>query len=143
MSILTEFFVATPAQALALAGTGPEGSGLPTLLATSIDPVRLSALHEVLTGAADGGEDDVLGPELGPTDPDGPWLLPFRPDAVTALAAIPDQGLPEAARAWGASEDMEDLGVDPVDLLDITASLRDLARAAGRDGHGLYLWISL
>jgi hypothetical protein len=143
MSILTEFFVATPAQALELAGSGPEGMGLPALLATSIDPVRLSALHEVLTGAADGSEDDVLGPEVGPVGADGPWLLPFLPGAVAALAAIPDEDLDEIARGWGATEDMEDLGVDPVDLREITTSLRDLARAAGRDGHGLYLWMSL
>jgi hypothetical protein len=38
---------------------------------------------------------------------------------------------------------MEDLGVDPDGLLGITTSLRDLARAARRDGLGLYLWMSL
>ncbi|MFF2622745.1 hypothetical protein [Oerskovia jenensis] len=158
MSILTEFFVTSPDRALELASTGPEGTGLPSLPATSIDPVRLSALHEVLTGGtgttgthdAEGTtfaetttEDDVLGDELGPADTDGPWLLPFLPGAVAALAAITDEDLADVAQRWGATEDMEDLGVDPDDLLEITTSLRDLARAARRDGLGLFLWMSL
>ena len=146
MSILTEFFVASPDRALEVSGSGPEGAGRPALLATSIDPVRLSALHEVVTGtsgAADLTEDGVLGPELGPPDADGPWLLPFLPDAVAALAAVTDEDLAEVTRGWGVTEDMEDLGVDPDDLLGITTSLRDLARAARRDGLGLYLWMSL
>jgi hypothetical protein len=141
MGVLTEFFVATAAQAAAASLTGPHEHEVPAMLAKSIDPVKVATLYE-LAARLDDPLDDVDDP-VDVDRPDGPWLVVIRDEVATGIAALPDDRLAAVSDAWAATEEWDLDGAAAGLLVPVVRELRDLARQAQPPTHRLYLWMSL
>ncbi|MFF4379120.1 hypothetical protein [Kitasatospora sp. NPDC001547] len=88
-------------------------------------------------------------PQPGPSGPwdgddpwaTGPWVTELGAAARDALAAVPDERVPEAVARWAEAEEW--YGADPSDLLPLAEELIALARRARAAGERLYCWICL
>ncbi|MBD0675259.1 hypothetical protein [Streptomyces sp. CBMA156] len=164
MGVLTDYFRAADAATVVRALELTEG-GLPPLggegsfdgvEAKGVDPdVVLGQLVAVVLGepwrtglvteTAVWPATPAPGPS-GPADEDdpwatGPWVTELGAAARDALAAIPDERVPEAVGRWAEAEEWD--GADPSDLLPLAEELIALARRARAAGERLYCWICL
>lgn len=141
VGVLTEFFVADADQAAALAVPGPLDSDVPTLLAKSIDPVKVATLYQIAAGLTE--EVDETDDPVDTKRPEGPWLVVIRDEVTSAFAAVSDDLLPSVSQQWAATEEWTLDGGTANDLLPVVRGLRDLARQAQPPDRRLYLWMSL
>ncbi|MEV0156659.1 hypothetical protein AB0H57_23435 [Micromonospora sp. NPDC050686] len=145
MGILTDYFAATPEQALAAIDRGP-GDELTPLRAKFLEPFVLGGQlwAAVRHGALDASDDDLSagGERVDGNDDEGPYLIRLVDDFVAELAALPDDRVDEVATVWaGAGEWMGE--PEPGFLVELVHELRRVARRAETDGVGAYCWMCL
>jgi hypothetical protein len=140
MGILTDFFVADAAQALALAVDGP-GSEVPAVMAKSVDSVKLATLYRLVTGGHP-VIDEVEAPIATDLE-DGPWLTVISDRVTVALGQLPDHRIDEVADAWTATDEWRADRAAREDIRVLLRDLRDLARQAEPPARRLYLWTCL
>lgn len=143
MGILTDFFIASPAELASrnLQLLPHQENGLQTVEAKNIDPTALALWEEVLTG--------IRPPELDYQTslagifnggPDGAWVGIVRNELVAAIASASDDQLMDVAVAWAREERMED---EEVEIAQLFKELRALAIEARASRRQMYLWTSL
>ena len=123
------------------------GPAWPGLAVRGYDPmVTMGTLEALLT---DRPYDEVTadprwGGAPGPADEDS-GVVSLTDTLRNAIAAASDEALAAAAEPWSRTEELRQDGDDvPVaDHLDFLRRLRELARTAVADGHGLYCYYEL
>ena len=144
MGIIADFFIATPADALAYEASLSNR-------AASIEKYQ-PAEYRNLTGLEFGILWAMLEEEQWSIDKhslvqvhfgdDGEtWLMLFPEPLVSVLAAIDDSQLPDIAKRWSEIEELSFW--TPKDTLDVLKDVRGLALRSQETGTGLYLWGSL
>lgn len=68
------------------------------------------------------------------------WLFRFPEPFLSRLSSLDSSEIGRAAKAWAATEELQ---CEPSDIEPVIRELARLAKAATRDGKGLYLWGSL
>lgn len=141
MGVLTEYFVATPAEAAACTVVGPAaGIGLVVRLKGVEPAVLLGQLWAAINRTNYSMEYDTTD-ELIAGDDDGPWTVAIKPAFITALASVTDEAAPGLAAIWSAAEEWWGSG-DPVLLTETIIQLRDLAAACTNETH-LFVWLAV
>jgi hypothetical protein len=141
VGVLTDFFIATADQAVAVSLSGPQDRDLPAVLAKWIHPLRLATLYAIAEGHGDTEvEVDI------PVDvdrPDGPWLFAIRDEVTAAIAAVTDERLDSVGNAWAMTEEWQRDRGPASEVISIFRELRDLARRADPPAQRMYLWMCL
>ena len=142
MYLLSDFFIATPAELVAFDRTKSPVLCFPTVLGRGagheelLDLFRLVAdgwrLHESLP--AD-GQDIAL------EDADNPCLLQVPHAVVENLGLAHDDQLAEWAAAWASTKSWLEDGFPPSKLPSLMKDLAKLARQAEASGSSMYVWI--
>jgi hypothetical protein len=138
MSVLSDFFVATPDTAKLYVGHEP----FPTAhycQYKSLTPLQAAQILAVLRGTP--YHVSLIGefPLVDEKTEDGPWTVKVPDDMVTRLAELQDVEVQTQSVAW-AVETKEELAWTPVEFEPIVRDLVRLARAARADGKSMYLW---
>lgn len=144
MSIISDFIVATPADARTYAQWTAGGEAAAPDRYTvagynGLTDLEISTLWAVLAGEEWDIDEHELPGEPGDEDEES-MLSRFPPPLVNALAALEDPALAGIARQW--SSQAEELEWEPEALLPVLSDLRRLARLAKGEGKHLYLWSS-
>lgn len=141
--MLSDFFVATPAEALRYANRIEEeddGEEIERLLQPAqykgITELEIGTLWAILEGREwdvnkHMPEDVCLGEE-GES-----WLHRFPVELANLLAGLDGAVLKRTAVAWAETDELD---CDAADLKPLLEDLKALARQAGPDGKALYLW---
>ncbi|MFG2053473.1 hypothetical protein ACGFI9_05500 [Micromonospora sp. NPDC048930] len=145
MGILTDYFAASPEQALAATDTGP-GDELAPLRCKFLEPtVLVGRLWAAIRhGDLDLAVEDLSTDEarVDGNDDEGPYLLRLKPAFVSELAALQDERMDDVAAAWRTAEEW--MGEPDAKLVaEIVGELRRVARRAVADGVHAYCWICL
>lgn len=143
MGILTDYFAATPEQALAIGDTGP-GDELAPLRSKFLEPyVLVGALWEVLRHGHLGSPRRDLqagGERVDGNDDEGPYMIRLEPEFVAELAALPDDRIAAVAAGWVTAEEW--MGEPELEVVaQLVGELRRVARQAVADGVDAYCWI--
>lgn len=145
VGILTDYFAASPEQALAAVDTGP-GDELAPFRGTFIEP---SALVGRLWAAIRHGDLDLAAQDFSTdearvddNDDEGPYLLRLKPAFVGEVAALPNERIDDVAAVWRTAEEWMG-GPDEKLVAEIVGELRRVARRAVARDVDAYCWICL
>jgi hypothetical protein len=113
------------------------------LQAKWLDPVILSRLETVLTGATfeemlpaiSGGYQRMDNPK------EGPWLTGVRPSLAAALAGAVENDVPRIAAEWAKAEEMA--GWSAQDVQWLVAELSRLARIGQATSREMFVWMCM
>ena|SRR5215470_1813500 len=145
MSILSDLFVADPADALRYETEAVRAHERPSWVRGRAQFTGLIDLHyEVLWAAVDGRTwqpDSHSLEELSMRKDGGAWLFRFPPSFVATLAAIDAGKLDPVADRWIESGELH--GATAAEVLPVLHELTQLARLAQAGGKDLFLWGSL
>jgi hypothetical protein len=141
--MLSDFFVATPAEALRYANRideADDGEEIERLLQPAqykgITGLEIGTLWAILEGREWDAEKhmpaDVCLAEDGEI-----WLHRFPAELSQLLAHLDGAALKVTMAAWAATEELD---CSPEDLKPVLEDLRSLARQAGDNGKSVYLW---
>jgi len=152
MDMVTDYFVATPERAMALAEWGPAGEDVPKLenkvIEHSVFGSILWAIIEDSPATAESGSPfdldrfDASGPLMALSEEQTSGLDQIADGFVRALATLPDERITAVAARWAAAEEWG-RPYEPGELDDTVRGLRDLAREAHLPDQHMYLWWSI
>jgi len=142
MYLLSDFFIATPAELVAFDRTKSPVLCFPTVLGRGADYNELFCLFRLVADGwwlaessdADKGEDAF-------DDAVYPLLLRVPPDVVESLGLADDDQLAEWAAAWASTKSWLEDGFPPAKLPFLMKDLAKLARQAAATGSSMYVWI--
>jgi len=139
MSILTEIFVSSPADAQRYESLQPKRSGGPFELVQfkGLTNLEFGTLWAIITGEEFDFDQHAL-ESIAP--PKETWLLRFPTSFVQELAALTTARIEEVAAAWA---DTEELQWDPSEAQEVIVELVRLAKLAISPSKGLFFWGSL
>jgi len=145
MSLLSDFFVATPAAMQAFAAEQSPVNSFPTLQAGAVEAVKLVTLQCIIDGSSFEEHADKLDALIvrSADEDEGPWVLTVPDVVVAALAQANEKQIAQYGSAWAATEEWELDGVEPDEIIDLLKQLAPLARLAAQEGKKMYLWVSL
>ena len=144
MGITADFFVATPADALAyeasLSNRAASIEKYQPVEYKNLTGLELGILWSMLEGEEWSIEKhDLVHVHFG--DGGETWLMLFPDPLVALLVGIEDSQLPEIARRWSEIGELSQWA--PRDTLEVLKDVRRLAVRSQEAGFGLYLWGSL
>lgn len=146
MSILSDFFVAAPAE-LTEADLLEGVERFPCVMYKNIDTIKLATLEELATGLAyDAAMSAIEGATRTPPGEELPMICAVSPALTSRLAALTDATAEALALKWIRTEEWEAEGATDDDLSSYADMLMDigkLAAAAVKGGKTLYLRIDL
>lgn len=143
MSILAEFFVAPNNEAAAQYGADKDLESAAWPSEDQFDSGGLMQMHlELLWAILQDVEWDVeMADAFTPIrESEEEWLVRLPDDLVNRLAQASPAELDDARAEWA---EMEEMGCEPDDLLEVTRGLQKIARRAVSTERPLYLWGSL
>jgi len=141
MSILADFFVSLPEQALQYASSPETHAALkPTLQpfeASRLTSLEMGTLWAIMDGAGyDPGTHVLEDVQWG--EGNESWLHRFPDAFVALLAGLDERSKTAAAEAWAQTEELQ---CSPSDVQPVLAQLHGLAdRQMRSNGESLYLW---
>lgn len=144
MSILADFFMSTPEQAIQYASSIEAHKALKSTLqpfeSSGLTPLELGTLWAILDGTEYDSKkhafEDVRWGEGNES-----WLFRFPDMFIVLLAGIDQRALDSACEAWSQTEELQ---CSPQDVQPVLAALQDLAgRQTRAEGQSLYLWGSV
>ena len=145
MGILSDLFVADPADAIRYEKEAALAQALPSWVAGRAQLKQLIYLqYEVLWASLERRtwQPDSHSLEmLSMSNDGGSWLFRFPPPFVTRLAEADAGSLGVVAEQWIQSGELH--GATAEEVLPVLRELTQLARIAQADGKGLFLWGSL
>jgi hypothetical protein len=138
MGLLSDFFVAKPADAATYGGEEPYPSSeccqykhlSPLQAAQFLAVLRRTPYHVSLLSEF---------PLVHQESEDGPWTVQLPEDMTAALAELKDGDVASQARAWSEAT-REELAWDAAAFEPIVHDLIRLARIARRSSRSLFLW---
>ncbi len=145
MGLLTDFFVADPAELSDnVLNDGPPDGRL-VLRASAVDPVKLATLEALIRGMDLSDTEAVV--DLCPVPvrdggEDGPWILELKPEFISLLAGLTPDKQMSIADAWARTEEWAFDGAD-ANFQGFFRALCEFAGAATQKGGTTYLWMSL
>jgi hypothetical protein len=140
MGILTDFFIATPQEALAADLRLGPASKFPTAQLKSVEIVKVLQLDAIL-GDHELDFDRVM--PLGEKTTEGPWLFQLPPALVDQLAALSDIESVEVARRWAETPEWAaEPGPSRAAASTALREIRAIARRARADEKPVLLWLS-
>ncbi len=152
MGIITDYFVADAARAATLAEGGPSGEDVPVLELKGAEPAVLGSILWAIIASPPAVEGEPLPFDLDRFDAAGPLiaiseeqtsgLVQVADGFVQAMAALPDDRIPEVAARWATAEDWG-APWGPGELDETVLQLRDLARQVRLPDQHMYVWWSL
>jgi hypothetical protein len=145
MSVLSDFFAASPEQITVDSLVQSPAGRYPTVQSSSFTPLELAMLEQIATGerldpmAAVARIDNF--PQVLEVTPEGPWVFRLSRALQDALADAPTGALDRWAAEWITAEELE--GMELEDCVDLLEELSGLAKEASSKGQNLYVWSSL
>jgi hypothetical protein len=142
--MLTDFFIATPAEVQALdIAHGPSANGQ-CLRAKRTDPVKIIQLQCCIEGVPfeqrlplldemmvrDGGEE-------------GPWIFRLPDVLQSRLASASQQEIQQFGRAWAATEEWTRDGGTPDLIVPFLGEIAQLASQATAQQRSVFVWMCL
>lgn len=138
MSVLSDFFLATPQEVQTCSEEDVLNNRFPILLAKNLTPTELASLEQILLGTDFGplmkNLDHALVRDFGT---EGPWIYPVRPALVETLVNLPSTEIAEVASAWAATEELR--RASPAGLAEFLEELCELVRQPRPNGEQLYV----
>jgi hypothetical protein len=141
MTVLTDFFVASPQRATTLADEAYGATDLPAAFMMRVDSVKLAKLYSVITG--DGVRRSDLDRPFDVDRPQGPWITVLHDDLVAAIGRLADDRIAAIAQAWAATEEWRRDGGDAASLAKVIRDLRRLASEVPGTEQRMYLRVSV
>jgi hypothetical protein len=145
--MLTDLLAAKPEEADVILTASGHASVWPTLVASSVDQVKLASLALILRGApvesSEVGKFVESFKSLATGGEDGPWIEQVPEELVLNLAALSGSAIPSVAAKWAATEEAK---LDRWKVEDASAYLQELssfAASATAQGRSLLLWACL
>jgi len=135
--MLTDFFTAKRDEIDAL-DPDLEGIDFQSVPAKGVDPVKISALDEILTGEQVEISEPVRESPSGES-----WIYPIREELGMALANMSLESTHLFAERWARTEEWRRDEGDAAELDQLLRALKALAVKAKDDGKGIYVHISL
>lgn len=144
MSILADFFVSTPEQAIQYASSIEAHVALKATLqpfeTNGLTPLELGTLWAILAGTEYDPKNHAL-EEIRWGEGNESWLFRIPGALVGFLAGMNQYSLDSASGTWSQTEELQ---CSPRDVQPVLTALRDLAdRQMRAEGQSLYLWGSL
>ena len=142
MGLLSEFFVASPAEITEEVIRQGSAARYPTICATSFTDLAMALLLVVIEGRdLDEAVDRLDAFEIADVGEQGPWLVRLPVELRDALACASASDLQRYTTHWLEAEEMA--GADPEYMTTLLERLSTLARYAQAENKCLYLRISL
>jgi len=141
MTILSDFFIATPEELSALDVNKSPGLYLPSMLASDVGIDQIRELSAILYAEVTGGPRFLPNwPPPGPPN-DEVCILPIPLVIAHVLAEADDWYLAELAGAWDEATGWSAHGVSPDLVASLVREMAALARNAKETGRGVYVWL--
>ncbi|MGH7130386.1 MAG: hypothetical protein ACREJO_00355 [Phycisphaerales bacterium] len=142
MGVLTDFVVAKESEAAEVAHAHADNPKWRRWDCKGIDHILLAGLYEVLTDRpADEAVEDLE--QIAEGGDDGPWVYLVPREWVEAIAAIDDDHMGAASRAWALRGEWTERGEPEPDLSEYVKLLREASRAARDSNQSLLMWMCL
>ena len=142
MYLLSDFFIATPAELVAFDRTKSPVLCFPTVLGRGADHKELLDLFRLVADGRYLPESlPADGEDLALDDAGSSCLLRVPPVVVENLGLADDDQLAEWAAAWASTKMWLDDGFPPAKLPFLMKDLAKLARQAEATGSSMYVWI--
>jgi hypothetical protein len=144
MSVLTDFFVASPSEVQSMEVDQSPVGRFPGLQAKRTEVVMIVQLQCIVDGSR---FEDHLG-ELdalfvrSETD-DGPWIVRIPESLFAFLWSADADAVRVIGTRWAQTEEWKASGGTPDDIVSFLGQICELARVAKSGGKGLYVWMSL
>jgi hypothetical protein len=135
MSILSDIFLATPAEAPAYDGSV---SSIERLQTKSLTPLELSLLRALLSGEE--WEVSRINEFSEVVSSDEEWIFQFPTAFTQMLATLGEAEVETSSREWAETEE---LACEPGEIQPVVEELVLLARKSVASGKPLFLWMSL
>ena len=144
MSILADFFVSTPEQAIQYASSIDDRLALKATLqpveTNGLTPLELGTLWAILAGTEYDAKKHAL-EEVRWGERNESWLFRIPEVLVRFLAGMNQHSLDSASETWSQTEELQ---CSARDVQPVLTALRDLAdRQTHAEGQSLYLWGSV
>jgi len=142
--VLTDYFIASPADLQTLRIQTSPADRFPTVRAKSADTVKLAALQRVLATAV---SDPVLATlkcrVVGEPTSEGPWLFAVPAGVTDVLARLSESEVAQIAAQWAETREWRLDRGSPELVANILTELHFLAQNARSNGREVFLWMSL
>lgn len=140
MSILTELFIAEPADAASYPAKREDSSAAARYARVQLGGL-LNLHFSTLWAIVESEEWDVNKHDLPSVlPPSNTWLFRFPDQFTRSLSELDESQLEEIAAQWARTEEMR---CDPSDARYVLDELQGIAEKATASGKALYLWGSL
>ena len=144
MSILADFFVSTPEQAIQYASSIEAHVALKATLqpfeTNGLTPLELGTLWAILAGTEYDAKKHAL-EDVRWGERNESWLFRIPEALVGLLASMNQHSLDSVSETWSETEELQ---CSPRDVQPVLTALRDLAdRQMHAKGQSLYLWGSV
>jgi len=142
--MLTDFFIATPAEVQALDIAQTPARSFRCLRAKRADPVKIVQLQCCI----DGGSFEQRMPLLDTmlirqAGHEGPWVFRLPDVLESRLAAASTEEIDHFGRAWAATEEWSRDGGTPQTIVPFLAAIAQFAAEARAQQRSVYIWMSL
>ena len=142
--MLTDYFIASPAELQTLRIQTTPADRFPAVRAKSADTVKLAALQRILATA---GSDPVLAVlkcrVVGEPTSQGPWLFAVPAVLTDVLARLTESEVAQVAGQWADTQEWRlDRGSREL-IASVLGELHALAQNARSTDREMFLWMSL
>jgi hypothetical protein len=142
--MLTDFFVATLAEAEALDITKSPAVSLRCLRASRTDPVKIVQLQCCIDGASFQERMPLLDAMLvRQAGEEGPWVFRLPEVLETRLASASKEDIERFGKAWAATEEWRRDGGTPQTIIPFLGAIAQFAADARAQERSVYVWMSL
>ena len=142
--MLTDFFVATPAEVKALDITQTPATSVRCLRAQRTDPVKIVQLQCCIDGASFAERMPLLDTMLmRQAGEEGPWIFKLPEVLESRLATASADELDRFGKLWAATEEWTRDGGTPQIIVPFLAAIAQFAVEARAQKRSVYIWMSL
>lgn len=142
--MLTDFFIATPAEVQALDITQTPATSVRCLRAQRTDPVKIVQLQCCIDGAPFAERMPLLDTMLvRQAGEDGPWVFQLPEILESRLATAGANELDRFGKLWAATEEWTRDGGTPQIIVPFLAAIAQFAVEARAQKRSVYIWMSL
>lgn len=141
--MLTDFFIATPAEVEALdIARGPSANGQ-CLRAKRTDPVKIVQLQCCIEGVPFEQRLPLLDEMMMRGGEEGPWIFRVPNTLQSRLASASEQDIRQFGRAWAATEEWTRDGGTPENIVPFLQEIARLASQATAQQRSVFIWMCL
>jgi hypothetical protein len=142
--MLTDFFIATPAEVQALDITQSPATSVRCLRAKRTDPVKIVQLMCCIDGVPFKERLPLLDTMfVRDAGEEGPWILRLPEVLESQLATASKDELDRFGKSWAATEEWTRDGGTPQIIVPFLAAIAQFAVEARAQQRSVYIWMSL